>query len=176
MRAAMVVGLALIAFVVAARAQQPLVFKDAGDEAGLFPAVAKIAGHGVAWGDVDGDGWADLYVGAFGGAPYGSKPNQFFRNVKGKFELDPQENLRVLGRANGGVFADFDNDGDLDLYITNHAIDGGKTDPHYAEPNHLFRNEGGGKFTDVSKQSKSCPAGIAARSVTVTDYDGDGLL
>ena len=79
----------MIAATLAARAQQPLVFKDAGDEAGLFPHVAKIAGHGVAWGDVVGDGWPDLYVGAFGGAPYGSKPNQFFRNVKGKFELDP---------------------------------------------------------------------------------------
>lgn len=164
------------AYATGAFAQQPLVFKDAGDEAGLFPAVGKIAGHGVAWGDADGDGWPDLYVGAFGGAPYGSKPNQFFRNVKGKFELDPQPQLKVLGRANGGVFADFDNDGDLDLYATNHAIDGGTADPHYAEPNHLFRNEGGGKFIDVSKESNCCPAGIAARSACVTDYDGDGLL
>src|SRR6185295_8380654 len=122
MRTAIAVG--LIALVAAARAQQPLVFKDAGDEAGLFPHVAKIAGHGVAWGDVDGDGWPDLYVGAFGGKPYDSKPNQFFRNVKGKFQLDDQPQLKVLGRANGAVFADFDNDGDLDLYITNHAIDG----------------------------------------------------
>ena len=170
-------SLVLIAFLAThAVPQQPLVFKDAGDKAGLFPHVGKIAGHGVAWGDVDGDGWADLYVGAFGGAPYGSKPNQFFRNVLGKFELDPQVQLRVLGRANGGVFADLDNDGDLDLYVTNHAIDGGKTDPHYADPNHLFRNEGGGKFTDVSKESNSCPLGIAARSVCATDYDGDGLL
>ena len=180
MRAVIVTRLfALLAFGTLATvtiAQQPLVFKDAGDEAGLFPAVGKIAGHGVAWGDVDGDGWPDLYVGAFGGAPYGSKPNQFFRNAKGKFELDPQPQMRVLGRANGGVFADFDNDGDLDLYATNHAIDGGKKEPHYAEPNHLFRNEGGGKFTDVSKESNCCPVGIAARSACVTDYDGDGLL
>ena len=66
-----------------AQAQTPLVFRDVGDESGLFPAVAKIAGHGVAWGDADGDGWPDLYVGAFGGAPYGSKPNQFFRNRQG---------------------------------------------------------------------------------------------
>ena len=56
------VGLAfgLIALVASAHAQQSLVFKDAGDEAGLFPHVGKIAGHGVAWGDVDGDGWPDL--------------------------------------------------------------------------------------------------------------------
>lgn len=158
-------------------AQAPLVFRDAGDEAGLFPDVAKIAGHGVGWGDVDGDGWADLYVGAFGGHPYGSKTNQFFRNVKGKFQLDEQPALRVLGRSNGAIFADLDNDGDLDLYTTNHAIDGARSgQPHYNEPNHLFRNEGGGKFTDVSAQSATCPEGIAARSVTATDYDGDGLL
>jgi hypothetical protein len=160
----------------AALAQAPLVFRDAGDEAGLFPEVSKIAGHGVGWGDVDGDGWPDLYVGAFGGHPYGSKPNQFFRNDKGKFRLDDQPQLRVNGRANGAIFVDLDNDGDLDLYATNHAIDGGAAQPHYKEPNHLFRNEGGGKFTDVSKESATCPDGIAARSVTATDYDGDGLV
>jgi hypothetical protein len=159
-----------------ANAQSPLVFRDAGDEAGLFPDVAKIAGHGVGWGDVDGDGWADLYVGAFGGHPYDSKTNQFFRNDKGKFRLDDQAQLRVLGRANGAIFVDLDNDGDLDLYTTNHAIDGGPAQPHYKEPNHLFRNDGGGKFIDVSKESATCPEGIAARSVTATDYDGDGLL
>src|SRR5262249_4686175 len=105
-------------------ADPPFTFRDVGEEAGLFPAAAKIAGHGVVWGDVDGDGWPDLYVGTFGGHPYDSKPNMLFRNVKGKFRLDDQKQLQVLGRGNGGVMADFDNDGDLDLYITNHAIDG----------------------------------------------------
>ncbi len=160
-----------------ASAQTPFAFRDVGDEAGLFPDVAKIAGHGVGWGDVDGDGWPDLYVGTFGGHPYGSKPNQFFRNVKGKFQLDEQEHLRILGRANGALFADLDNDGDLDLYVSNHAIDGkAYGQPHYGTPNYLFRNEGSGKFTDVSKASGTCPDGIAARSVTVLDYDGDGLF
>jgi len=160
------------------RAAEPLFsFRDVGDEAGLFPHVAKIAGHGAMWGDVDGDGFPDLYVGTFGGHPYGSKPNLFFRNTKGKFRLDDQKSLQVLGRANGGVLADFDNDGDLDLYITNHAIDGKPHgQPHYNEPNHLFRNDGGGRFTDVSKESAACPEGIAARSACVLDYDGDGLL
>lgn len=152
-------------------------FTDAGDEAGLFPAVGGIAGHGVAWGDVDGDGWPDLYVGTFGGHPYGSKPNQLFRNVQGKFKLDPQTHLRVTGRANGAVFADLDNDGDLDLYASNHAIKSrGVETEHYFEPNHLFRNDGGGKFTDVSDNSGACPEGNAARSVAAVDYDGDGLL
>jgi hypothetical protein len=137
--------------------------------------VAGIAGHGAAWGDVDGDGWSDLYVGAFGGHPYGSKPNQFFRNQQGKFVLDEQPQLRVLGRSNGAIFADLDNDGDLDLYTTNHAI-AYEGQPHYAEPNHLFRNDGGGKFTDVSAASGACLRGYACRSVCALDYDGDGRL
>ena len=39
-----------------------------------------------------------------------------------------------------------------------------------------FRNDGGGKFTDVSAESGACPAGLACRSVCATDFDGDGLL
>jgi enediyne biosynthesis protein E4 len=156
--------------------QTGFVFRDVGDEACLFPAAAGIAGHGVGWGDIDGDGWADLYVGTFGGdPPYGSKPNQLFRNVQGRFTLDEQPALRIVGRANGAVFVDLDNDGDLDLYATNHAIDY-PGQPHFQQPSTLFRNEGGGQFTDISASSGACPAGYAQRSVAAVDIDGDGLL
>jgi hypothetical protein len=156
--------------------QRQFTFRDTGDEAGLFPAVATIAGHGVVWGDIDGDGWADLYVGTFGGEnPYGSKPNLLFRNREGKFTLDEQPNLRVVGRANGGVLADLDNDGDLDLYATNHAIEYAGQ-PHFSAPNTLFRNLGDGRFEDVSAASGACPPGYACRSAAALDYDGDGLL
>ncbi len=75
------------------------------------------------------------------------------------------------------MFADFDNDGDLDLYVSHHAIDGKPYKmPHFSTPNFLFLNEGGGKFTDVSRDSGACPAAFPARSVAVLDYDGDGLL
>ncbi len=161
-----------------AAAEPPFKFRDVSDETGLFPAVAKIAGHGAGWGDVDGDGFPDLYVGTFGGdpVPYGSKPNQFFRNVGGKkFQLDEQAHLRIVGRSNGGYFADLDNDGDLDLYTTNHAIEYAGQ-PHFQTPNALFRNDGAGKFSDVSADSGTCPKGFACRSVSVFDYDGDGLL
>src|SRR5688572_11207512 len=105
-----------------AQSAPSFVFRDAAEEAGLWPHVAGIAGHGTGWGDVDGDGYPELYVGTFGGLPYGSKPHQFFRNVKGKFQLDAQKHLQIVGRASGAVFADLDNDGDLDLYVSHHAI------------------------------------------------------
>jgi len=82
-------------------ARYPFVFRDAGDEAGLFPHVAGIRGHAAGWGDVDGDGWIDLYVGTF--HTDGSKANLFFRNVEGKFRLDEQEALRLSTRARAAL-------------------------------------------------------------------------
>lgn len=169
--------LASTSSVASAQPKPAFVFRDVGDESGLFPHVGGIAGHGAGWGDVDGDGFPDLFVGTFGGAPYGSKPHMFFRNVKGKFKLDDQKHLQIVARASGAVFVDFDNDGDLDLYLSHHAIDGKPyKSPHFSTPNALFRNDGNGKFSDVSAGSSVCPDDFPARSVAVLDYDGDGLL
>ncbi len=149
-------------------ADYPFVFKDVVEDAGLFPRIAGIRGHGAAWGDADGDGWIDLYVGTFHGG--GSGPNLFFRNEKGKFRPDDQKALALPARATGTVFADLDNDGDLDLYAAS-----------MPQPKNglvgctLFRNDGG-KFTDVSKDSRACPAAFGGRGVCVLDFDGDGLL
>ena len=159
--------------------QTQFTFRDVTREAGLLPHVGGIAGHAAAWGDLDNSGYPSLYVGAFGGKPYDSKDAMLFRNVKGKFVLDGQQHLRNRGRGNGAIFVDLDNEGLLDLYYTNHAIDWkpfGKGNEHFSAPNALFRNLGGGKFADVSKDSGACPSGLAARSVCAVDYDGDGLL
>jgi hypothetical protein len=156
----------------------PFVFKDAGDEASLFPHVAGIRGHGAGWGDVDGDGWLDLYVVTF--HTDGSKANLFFRNRKGKFVLDAQEGLRISTRGTGVVFADLDNDGDLDLYVGSMPADKdsklGQKQGHALAGCSLFRNDGGGKFANVSDGNGACPPAFGGRSATVLDYDGDGLL
>jgi len=155
------------------------VFRDVGDEAGLFPAVAGIRGHGAGWGDVDGDGWIDLYVATFH-TREAKKSNMLFRNVKGKFTLDQQQAPRLSQRATGVVFADLDNDGDLDLYVGSMPA---SKDKKLGQPEGtalagcaLLRNDGNGKFTDISKDSGACPPAFGGRSVTVLDYDGDGLL
>jgi len=162
----------LVAAVVVAKdksAPQPFVFRDVGSERGLFPGAEGILGHAAGWGDVDGDGLIDLYIGTF---HKGTSPdNQFFRNTGPRFRLDDQASLRIPSRATGALFADLDNDGDLDLYVSSM--------PHKKNeiPGcSLFLNDGTGKFTDISKQSGACPQDFGGRSATVLDFDGDGLL
>lgn len=180
MRSGTTLVLCLAAFLPGLHGQEKdaFTFRDVGDSAGLFPHIAGIRGHGAAWGDADGDGWPDLYVATF--HTDGSKPNLFFRNHKGKFVLDEQKALRISTRATGVVFADFDNDGDLDLYVG--SMPAGKETKLAQREGHalvgcsLFRNDGNGKFTDVSAGNGACPPKFGGRSAAVLDFDGDGLL
>lgn len=167
-----------VAFAQGKGGKYPFAFRDVGAETGLLPDVGGIRGHGAAWGDVDNDGWLDLYVATFHNE--GSKPNMLFRNLKGKFKLDDQKSLRISQRATGVVFADLDNDGDLDLYIGSMPADKtsrlAKAVGHPMDGCSLFRNEGEGKFTNISEGNGACPAAFGGRSVTVLDFDGNGLL
>jgi len=151
----------------------PFVFRDTAEEAGLLPDLTGIRGHGAGWGDVDGDGWIDLYVGTFHESE--SKPNHFFRNNKGKFKLDTQESLRISTRSTGILFADLDNDGDLDLYVGSMPKKGKMGAPDLLGCT-LFRNDKAGTFTNIAKDNGACPTEFGGRSVTALDYDGDGLL
>lgn len=145
------------------------VFRDTTDAADLSPHLSGIQGHAAGWGDVDNDGWIDLYVGTF--AEGNAKANRLLRNSKGSFTLDSQAALQIAGRFSAAVFADLDNDGDLDLYVSS-----------MPQPEKglrgcaLFRNEGRGEFTDVAKDNAACPTEFGGRSAAVLDYDGDGLL
>lgn len=158
--------------------QNPFSFRDVGEETGLLPAASGIMGHGAGWGDVDSDGWADLYIGTFHYPE--TQPNLFFRNVQGKFKLDEQPALRISARATGVVFADLDNDGDLDLYVG--SMPAAADSRLAARSGHafagcsLFRNDGNGQFTNVSAGNAACPEAFGGRSATVLDYDGDGKL
>lgn len=144
-------------------------FSEAAGTTGLLPSVDSIFGHGAGWGDVDGDGSVDLYVGTFN--KNGDRPNLLFRNLNGKFKLDNQQSLKISTRATGVIFVDLDNDGDLDLYV------GSMPQPkNNIVGNTLFRNDGKGIFTDISKNNGACPEAFGGRSATVLDYNADGLL
>jgi penicillin G amidase len=139
------------------------------NDAGKYTEVAKEAGIddprktvGVAWFDMDGDGDLDAFV-----ANQDGDLNGFFRNDGGRFtDIAKAMGMDGAGRplVYGGVgpsIVDYDNDGDLDLYIANYG------------PNHMFRNDGGGTFTEVAAE-----LGIAGDQHSTTsvwgDYDNDG--
>lgn len=189
------VTLVVAGMVSAARAEappadaSPFRFTDATAEAGLKTVFYGAFNHAIAWGDFDGDGRVDLFLGNFadrGSAKnYGlAKPiaNQLFRQVAGgKFERFPSEAVDLPMRCSGAVFVDLDNDGDLDLYVTSNrqAKPMGEDWQRIvrAAGCRLYRNDGAGKFVDVSEASGACPADFyRCRDIGVLDVDGDGLL
>jgi hypothetical protein len=169
-------------------------FRDVSEEAGL---ALKFYGMGVAVGDYDNDGWQDLYVTALG-------KNRLLRNDGGRFrELTAEAG--VGGRdgdwSTGAAFLDFDNDGDLDLFVGNYVRWTPEIDLEidfrltglgraYGAPNHfvgtnsyLYRNDGDAGFSDVSRSAgitvedpvSRAPVGKAL-GVAPVDYDGDGWI
>lgn len=119
-----------------------------------------LSGAGVACGDVDGDGWTDLY---FCGL---DSDNRLFRNLGGwKFEDITSGEIACAGAdATGAAFADVDGDGDLDLLVN---LLGGGT--------RLFRNDGRGRFADVTVEA-GLKSSSGATSLALADLDGDGDL
>ncbi len=184
--AVVVVSVALTAAVPIAGAQErpPLVFTDVSRYTGLEPHFYGALNHALAWGDFDNDGLLDLFIGNFcdrGAQPdYGltqATPNGLFRQTpEGKFIRVPMRSVETRGRTSGAVLADLDNDGDLDLYVSNNTHAEPSAIAAKDEPSALYRNDGG-RFVNIGKQCGACPPdGVFGRDVGVFDYDNDGLL
>jgi hypothetical protein len=116
--------------------------------------------HAVAVGDYNGDGWDDIYVGTTNGA------NALYRNNRDMTftEVGVLAGVADAGRTYAAVWADFDNDGDLDLATGN-----------YIDPNRFYENDGDGTFTDRTVEYGVGHTGLC-RSLHAADYDGDGWL
>lgn len=169
-------------------------FADVTEEAGLDKPVAWSAG--AAWGDIDYDGDLDLYVTHYldfrpgmkgvhasaiskrdgfvlfpGPRDYDGVTDTLYRNNgDGTFtDITQEAGLSQGGNGLGVVFADFDDDGDQDIFVANDKT-----------PNFLYVNDGTGHFTEIAfkvgvaaSEDGEDTAGMGA---AVGDYDGDGRL
>jgi len=118
-----------------------------------------LSGSGVACGDVDADGWTDLYFCAL------ETGNRLFRNLGGwRFEDVTRQSGVALSNvaSTAAAFADFDGDGDVDLVVN--SVGAGT---------HIFFNDGKGRFK-LSEQILN--PGRAGMSVAIADIEGDGDL
>jgi hypothetical protein len=145
-------------------------FVDATEDLGLAQPLAGLYGHATAVGDVDDDGWPDLFVGSFSdkreaGAESATGDRLLLGGPDG-FRLD-ESFPREEGRTSGAAMADLDGDGDLDLVVArNHRpSEAGRA------PSVVLRNDDG-RFTVAAELD----AERGLRSVGVLDYDHDGRL
>lgn len=172
-----VITLALLALVPAC-ASTELDPENLPDEAVLDFEAVEIAGvttdhassGGAAWVDYDDDGDLDLFV-TNGYDVSQAEPtpqtNRLYRNDGlGGFEaIDSGPLAEVEGFSSGNTWGDYDNDGDLDLFVTNQQD----------QDNLLFRNEGGGSFSQVVDALPARDGGHSYAAGWV-DFDHDGWL
>ncbi len=140
----------------------------------------------IAWGDWDNDGDLDLAVGG------GSRGNQWgmfilvYENEGGTLQLDPESGAGWQQVIEGGLAAafkpadlawgDWDNDGDLDLFVGNNAGGG------WGRPNHIYENEGGALHFDPSRGMgwesplRGTLNSETTGAIAVGDADGDNDL
>jgi hypothetical protein len=135
---------------------------------------------GVDCADVDGNGFPDLFVTNFSeelDALFLNRGNGVFEEVSEQAGLGSS----YIPLGFGTKMFDVDNDGDLDIYVTNgHVIDNVKLyQPNltYAQKDLLYENLGGGRFRDVSRQSgPALQVDRIGRGLAVADFDNDGNL
>ncbi len=152
-------------------------YRNAGG--GRFEDVAARAGvagqEGEAVGalafDYDGDGATDLYV------TYLDRPNRLYRNRgDGTFEqVAEKAGVALSDYCTSAAALDYDRDGRPDLYVLVYGPRdrGPNVQANNAPPNHLFRNNGDGTFTDVTKATRTGDTGWGL-ALECADLDGDG--
>ncbi|MEX0875898.1 MAG: CRTAC1 family protein [Phycisphaerales bacterium] len=147
-----------------------------------FTDVAAIAGvnvscpsMGASWGDVDGDGLLDLYASVrtltngdlTRNFMYMNNGDGTFTDQAGPMGIDAGNDPTLLS-----AFFDYDGDGDIDLYLGTDKGSGGPTGVLF---NKLYRNDGGGNFTDVTFDANA-QAYVDCMGIAVGDLDFDGYF
>jgi len=160
------------------RPSGPIEFTDVTAQAGIHfkhnsgafgkKYLPETLGNGCAFLDYDNDGWQDILIVNSTAWPERKTPRSFLalyhNNQDGTFtDVTRQAGLAVEMYGIGVAAADYDNDGNQDIYIT------------CVGANHLFRNLGNGKFADVTARAGVGDPGFST-SAAWFDYDNDGKL
>lgn len=158
-------------------------FDDVTEQAGL---VTTQWCAGVSLADVNDDGWMDIYVCTAGYPEPGRRMNLLF--INGGKEGCPRfsESAAAYGIADTAystqaAFFDYDRDGDLDLYVVNHANEREtlntplpkKTNGEASSNDHLYRNNGNRTFTNVTREAGINTEGYGL-GIAISDVNGDG--
>ncbi|QQS45610.1 MAG: CRTAC1 family protein [Acidobacteriota bacterium] len=170
------------------RNNQDGTFTDVTEKAGVACGRMGHFGMGAAAADYDGDGWQDLLVTNYGANVL------FHNNGDGTFtDVTDKAGVAAPNWSTCATWFDFDNDSKLDLFVSSFveysagssiACGDNKMGKRYyciprifkPQPSHLFRNEGDGRFTDVSKASGIASALGKSFGAVATDVNNDGLM
>jgi hypothetical protein len=135
-----------------------------------MPELPPCSSRGACWGDFNGDGFVDLYVGGYEvWEPQTTFPDLILQNEGGKgFRLAWSE---TRYRARGVTACDFDRDADLDVYVSNYRL----------QPNLLWRNDGTGAFEDAAPALNAVATsegfeGGHSIGAAWGDFDADGEI
>ena len=168
-------------------------FTDVTEKAGL---TANLFGMGVAVADWDGDGFQDVFLTGYG------KSVLYHNNGDGTFkEVTAESGIDAPGWSTSAVWFDYNNDGRLDLFVcqfVDHSslrscgaansyggrVEGiPESETSYCFPtvfppmsSHLYRNDGNGHFTDISKETGILDSLGKGFGVVATDVNNDGYL
>jgi enediyne biosynthesis protein E4 len=125
--------------------------------------IVSVSGFGSAWADYDRDGFPDLFIGTTFGNPTGYSPNELYHNRQdGTFELVPAAAFPADIGGIGASWADYDNDGFLDLFVSKTGADA------------FYHNNGNGTFSKITNAATmENAAGWASPWV---DFNNDGLV
>lgn len=172
----------MAALVLVAPSATPPTFTEMAGAAGLKDVIVsggipknyvlEVNGSGACWLDFDGDGWMDLYLvngttlTQLQGKAGTKTTNHLYRNNRNGTFSDVTARAGVPGRGwgFGCVAADYDNDGKVDLFVSNFG------------PNILYRNRGDGTFEDVTARAGVGGGNVWHTGAAMADYDRDGDL
>ncbi len=156
-------------------------FEDVTEQAGILDRGGWSSGVTVA--DINNDGWEDIYVSKelYDDRPDLRKNELYINNGDGTFkEMAASYGLDSDARTRHALFFDYDKDGWLDLYLLNHPPNAGNYSNYLGVDENqeifasrLYRNDGAGKFVDVSAETGTLRNGYP-NSASAIDFNNDG--